>query len=110
MRECLEKSLFQGMGHKQDGLADSDVRALSALSIALDRVVAAKIKFDKHMKSFAEQMSPAEELDAITEHLLGLESDKRARWLNGLIKRHNALLKANGQRMNLGSEDVYESE
>ena len=105
-RECLENSFDQGMGHKQDGLSELDIKGLSHLSIALDRIVTSKIKFDKHMKSFAEQMTPDEELAAIEEHVIGLEQDKRTTFLRKLIKRHNAMLNERGKKM--GDEDVYE--
>jgi len=107
-RECLENSFNSGMGHKQMGLSDGDLKGLSNLSIALDRVVAAKIKYDKHMKSFADQMSPEEELVAIEEHIMGLDSPKRSRWLRKITTRHNAMITGSGLKKDLDEVDVYE--
>lgn len=106
-RECLENSFNSGMGHKQMGLSETDLKGLSNLSIALDRIVASKIKYDKHMKSFAEQMTPEEELAAIEEHVMSLERDKRSRWLKKIITRHNNLNR-NETKTNMDEVDVYD--
>lgn len=91
-RECLEKSLTDGIGYKKDGISKDNVMALTNIGIALERAVSAKIKYEKHQKAFAEQMSQEEEESAIEEHILGMDTGHRTEFLRKIVTRHNQLV------------------
>lgn len=110
-RECLENSFFSGMGYKQEGLSKDDVSALSALSIAMERAISARIKYDKHTKSFAEQMTPEEEREAIEEYILAMVPTERIKFIRKVVSRHNKLNSGPGIEYNptlSGDENVSE--
>jgi hypothetical protein len=92
MRECLESNLTGGVGYKKEGLSKDDVSALSNIGISLERAVSARIKYDKHIKSFTDQMTPAEERAAIEEFVAGLEDMERYNLLKKMFDRHNDLM------------------
>ena len=90
-RECLESSLTGGLGYKKEGLSKDDVAALAQIGISMERAVSAKIKYEKHIREFTEQMTPAEERDAIEEFVMGLDDETRYDLLKKMFDRHNVL-------------------
>lgn len=96
-RECLENSLTGGLGYKKEMLSKDDVAALSGIGISLERAISAKIKYDKHIKSFTDTMTPAEERAAIEEFVAGLGDMDRYTLLQKMLLRHNELMGGNNQ-------------
>src|SRR5882672_7349717 len=64
-RECVEKNQISGMGHKQETVDPKTIKAIGELSLALTRLVDAKIKLDKHLKKAGEESTPEEDYQTL---------------------------------------------
>jgi hypothetical protein len=64
-RKALENELFTGMGYKQLGVSEKDLKKMKVMTEIMDQVVATKVRFDKAQKLLSENLTPAEERAAV---------------------------------------------
>lgn len=89
-RESLTNSMVSGFGYKQDELNPKHAALARDLVMAYQKAVDAKVKLDKHLRSFAEDMTLEEELDSVEKYIKDLDSTKRRKLLISLLEFHNA--------------------
>lgn len=77
LRECLENSLYDGLGYKQMAIPKGAVQQYKDLATTMDSVVKTKIAFDKAAKILAENMTPDEEMKAVIKYLKATSPDVR---------------------------------
>lgn len=81
MRQCIENE----MDYTKTMLSQKTVDQAGALAQMMDKVVTAKIKFEKSAREMAESMTPEEEREACTKYIQSMEPDVRKQWLNNLL-------------------------
>lgn len=100
-RETLERSLTGesgSMGYKKLSLSRDDAASIQALATAMEKLVNMKMKYDKHLKDRAEDLSPEEEDAALIEFFAGKETPERRKFLRRLVNRHNALIRGSAAK------------
>jgi stress response protein YsnF len=101
-RETLEKSLTgsegSSMGYKKLMLSRDDAASIQALATALEKLVNMKMKYDKHLKDKADELSPEEEDVALIEFFAGKEVPQRRKMLRKMVNRHNALIEGSAAK------------
>lgn len=88
MRGALETEMMSGLGYKQMSADDKLVKKLKDLTLGMEKLVDAKVKFDKAMKGLAESMTPEEELKAVEAHIKALPHAERTVWLRTMAYWH----------------------
>lgn len=83
-RQALNNEMFSGMGYKQMGIGDKEVKKLKELTIGMNSVVEAKIRYDKAKKQLAATMTPDEEMSAVVTYVKSLDVDSFKRFRNRL--------------------------
>ena len=93
-RKALENEIIgTGLGHKQEFLGKSSAKDLQALSTALEKLVAVKIKYDQHLRKEADKLTPDEEKDALIEFFASISDvTERRTFLRRLVDRHNDMV------------------
>lgn len=101
MRECLENDLNTGFSGQGRAVLDKQIKQGLELAGMMQKVVDAKIRFEKSSKLLAESMTPEEELNACTTYIQSLDNITRKNWM----ARMKAWMKDRNE--DLGYHDSY---
>lgn len=69
MREALQNEMFSGLGYKQMGVSEKDLKKMKEAAAIFDTLTSAKIRYDKSMKQLTDSMTPAEERAAVITYI-----------------------------------------
>lgn len=87
----LKAELFEGLGYKNPGLSDSQVRRLKEITASFNSASDAQCRLDRTAHMRAKELT-AEERKAFTaDFILTLPPRERAEWIRDVIKRHDEL-------------------
>lgn len=98
-REALSNELKSEVAQKKLSIDAKFLGKLRALTSAYRELTDARIRLDKSERTLEKELTPAEELEAVREHVLSLENPERGKFLRDLIRRHNSLMKAKGNKV-----------
>lgn len=74
-REALETEMYDGMGYKKLTADEKFVKKLKELTIGMNSLVESRIKWDRAQAKMAESMTPTQEMDAVVNYVMTLDSD-----------------------------------
>jgi hypothetical protein len=83
-REKMEEAITKTVGMGGAGFPEADARKLRYLTSAYNDALAAKIRYDKAAKEFADSMSSTDERNAVIGYLKALEPADLKKVLNAL--------------------------
>lgn len=86
-REALEREMLSGLSPGKHGLPESTTKKLKELTVGMNSVVEAKIKYDKARKQLAQNMTPQEEMNAVVAYIEGLTPEDQTNLRNHLDRR-----------------------
>lgn len=81
MRKCFENEMFEGMGYKKMVVTPKQLETGKELSLMLEKMVSAKVRWDKASKEMASTMTPEEERAACYKYIQSLEVEERQVWM-----------------------------
>lgn len=88
-RETLTNELGMDFQRKNEVINGSWLKKLKELTTAYNTLTDSRIRLDKSEKSLEREMTPEEEIDAISTFLLSLEFQDRSELLRRFIREHN---------------------
>lgn len=87
-REALENEMFEGMGYKKMTADEKFVKKLKELTLGMNSLTETRIKWDRAQAKLAESMTPAQEMDAVVNYIMTLDSDAWNNFQDRLARRN----------------------